>query len=177
MANRNQNDSWERFEAWCADRGQVAEAPDWSTIVLLIRDHREHGIDGRELEEFVRAIGAALRDRSLEDPTGDERVVRELAGDAGGFLMPVTSDEALTELVEARARVSACSWPATTPPDVRARVASFYGGVAEMFERWVERQANKNTRRAIPTRRPRFRRVSEHPLARRRSRDSSCLRR
>jgi integrase/recombinase XerD len=26
-------------------------------------------------------------------------------------------------------------------------MASFYGGVAEMFERWVERQANKNTRR------------------------------
>lgn len=33
-------------------------------------------------------------------------------------------------------------------PAVRQRVAEFYGGVAEMFERWVERQANFNTRRA-----------------------------
>jgi hypothetical protein len=71
-----------RLGALTADRWPTRQS--WSTIVLLIRDHREHGIDGRELEGFVRAIGAALRDRSLEDPTGDARVVRELAGDGQG---------------------------------------------------------------------------------------------
>src|ERR1700722_19281397 len=33
-------------------------------------------------------------------------------------------------------------------PQVRARTASFYGGVAEMFERWVARRPSPHTQRA-----------------------------
>lgn len=143
----NNAPAWERFQAWCEGCGRNPAAPDSSTIVFLIRNHREHGIDGRELEEFVNSIGAALRERSLEDPTSDERVVRELAGEGDSLPTAAAADKVLSALAEVVREFP----PVLADHDtagVRAHVASFYGGVAEMFDRWVDRQENVNTRRA-----------------------------
>lgn len=141
---RETNDGWKRFEAWCATHGQRSAVPEWTTLVYFIRDHRERGVDEGELEELVAAVGASFRERGLEDPTRSDRVVRELKGEDSLEVSKSAASMALVSSVQELPPVLAGHDSA----GVRARVASFYGGVAEMFERWVERQANENTRRA-----------------------------
>ena len=50
-------------------------------------------------------------------------------------------------------------------PQVRARTESFYGGIAQLFERQAARRPSAHTRRGYRPRRLRFRRVPGHPLA------------
>jgi site-specific recombinase XerD len=131
-------DSWKRFETWCDERGQLAAMHDGSTIASFIRDQRKHGVDDEELAALVAAVGGGFRERGLDDPTTNERVVRELE------VSTVVGSKALVASVHELPPILAGDASA----GVEVRVASFYGGVAEMFERWVERQANENTRRA-----------------------------
>jgi site-specific recombinase XerD len=159
MTKATENTSWERFEAWCRRRAQTPELPDWTTLVYFIRDHRSEGVEATELDELVASIGAGYCERGLEDPTQDERVVEELAGIRTAFVdasegrvsipeVGVASKTGTSELAARGVNELPPVLGGHDTPSMRARVASFYGGIAEMFERWVDRCGGHNTRRA-----------------------------
>ncbi|MGA2411687.1 MAG: tyrosine-type recombinase/integrase [Candidatus Binataceae bacterium] len=66
------------------------------------------------------------------------------------------SDQTIPDATDAQRQPIILSAPDELPPvlagqltpQVRARTASFYGGVAEMFERWVARRPSPHTQRA-----------------------------
>ncbi len=160
MAKDQTNDGWRHFEAWCVRRGQHPVPPDWTTLVYFIRDEQDRGTKPRELARLLAAVGRGYRNSGLEDLTGHPKVLGELTGaqvaPAEPTKAPVPAsepgvprtDEASHELVPSFARELPPVLAGHDTAEMRARVGSFYGGVAEMFERWVGRCGGKNTQRA-----------------------------